>query len=142
MHRTWEQQYRPQWKRIDVLQFAKKRNTDNNYMVKKLAGLGVNATATEEDLRMAMRTINKRFIVGLMDQMEESVHRFNIAMGINESDEENQQCMNHFFHDSVGAKRHNSNSHPKVRIILCIHCFCRVPYPLTDPFFFTPCPPG
>ena len=95
-------------------------------MVKKLAGLGVNDTATEEDLRMSMRTIRTRFIVGLMDQMEESVHRFNIVMGINESDEVNQQCMNHFFHDSVGAKRHNSNSHLKVSIILCICCFSRL----------------
>lgn len=111
---TWEQQYRPQWKNIDILEFATKRNTDKNHMVKKLAGLGVNQTATEDDLRMAMRTIRKRFIVGLMDKMEESVHRFNVVMGINEEVAENQQCMNHFFHHSLGAKKHNSNSHPHV----------------------------
>jgi len=111
---TWEQQYRPQWKNIDILEFAKRRNSDNNHMVKKLAGLEVNQTATEDDMRMAMRTIRKRFIVGLMDKMEESIHRFNAVMGINESVEDNRQCMDHFFHHALGAKKHNSDSHPHV----------------------------
>lgn len=115
-YRTWEKQYRPQWKRIDVLEFAKKRNTDNNHMVKKLAGLGVNETATNADLQVAMRTIKKRFIVGLTDQMEESLHRFNIVMGINEDLEDinNRQCIEHFVHHSVAAKKHSENPHPKV----------------------------
>jgi hypothetical protein len=110
----WEKQYRPQWKRIDILEYAKVRNTDNDHMVKKMAGIAANATATEAHLRVAMRTIEKRFIVGLMDQMEESVRRFNIVMGISETDE-NKKCMDHFFHDSLGAKRHKSNSHPQVK---------------------------
>lgn len=110
----WEKQYRPQWKRIDILEYAKVRNTDNDHMVKKMAGIAANATATEAHLRVAMRTIEKRFIVGLMDQMEESVRRFNIVMGIIETDE-NKKCMDHFFHDSLGAKRHKSNSHPQVK---------------------------
>eukprot|EP00584_Thalassiosira_punctigera_P020515 CAMPEP_0172558010 /NCGR_PEP_ID=MMETSP1067-20121228/76645_1 /TAXON_ID=265564 ORGANISM="Thalassiosira punctigera, Strain Tpunct2005C2" /NCGR_SAMPLE_ID=MMETSP1067 /ASSEMBLY_ACC=CAM_ASM_000444 /LENGTH=350 /DNA_ID=CAMNT_0013347249 /DNA_START=34 /DNA_END=1086 /DNA_ORIENTATION=+ len=111
---TWEKQYRPQWKRMGVLEFAKQRNTDNNYMVKKLAALRVNDAATEEDLRIAMRTIKKRFIVGLVDHMAESVHRFNIVLGIDESQKENRKCMEHFLHDSVGARKHKSKSNPKV----------------------------
>jgi len=112
--RSWEQQYRPQWKRITVETFARDKNTDNNYMVKKLAGVGVGGTVTELHLRNAMRTIRKRFVVGLMDQMDESIHRFNILMGINELDEENQQCMKHFFNDFLGSRKVTSNSHPKV----------------------------
>mmetsp|Transcript_29523 Transcript_29523/g.62210 ORF Transcript_29523/g.62210 Transcript_29523/m.62210 type:complete len:121 (-) Transcript_29523:242-604(-) len=112
--RSWEEQYRPQWKRLDILEFAEKRNTDNNYIVKKLAGLGANDEATEADLRVAMRTIQRRFIVGLMDQMEESIHRFNTVMGINEEVEENRLCMDRFFNGSNGATRHNANSHLKV----------------------------
>lgn len=112
--RTWEEQYRPQWKDITVLEFAKNRCKDNDYMVKKLAGLGVNDTAAEEDLRVAMRTIKKRFVVGLLDRMEESIRRFNVVLGIDEGDEENRRCMNHLLHDSVGARRYRSASHPKV----------------------------
>lgn len=116
---SWERDYKPQWKHIDVLEWAKTRSTpDNNFMVKKLAGLRANETATEEDLRIAMRTIKKRFYVGLMDKMEESIHRFNFVMGIDEVQEDNQQCLEHFFHHSVSAKRHSSNNYAKVGMII------------------------
>merc|ERR1712232_724701 len=95
-------------------EFAKNKNTDNNYMVKTLAGLKSTDDATEADLRLAMRTIKKRFVVGLLDDLEESVRRFNLVAGIDGSDKENRKCMNHFLHNSVGARRHNSDSHPKV----------------------------
>jgi len=110
----WERQYRPQWKHVPIESFADKINTDNNHMVKKMAGVGVNGTVTELDLRVAMRTVKRRFVVGLLEKMEESVHRFNIVMGVNESDEENKQCINHFFHNPLGATKHHSNSHPAV----------------------------
>jgi hypothetical protein len=51
-----------------------------------------------------------------MNQMEESVHRFNIVLGIDESSDRNRQCMNEYFSKSIekdgGIK--NSNKHPKV----------------------------
>lgn len=111
---TWEKEYRPEWKNIDILEFARTRNPENNYMVKKLAGKTPKETATREDFQIAMRTIRSRFVVGLMDQMEESVHRFNVVMGVNEVDEDNQKCMDHFLHHSIGAKKHASDSHRKV----------------------------
>lgn len=85
-----------------------------NLQVKKMAGVGVNGTVTELDLRVAMRTVKRRFIVGLMDRMEESVHRFNVVLKVNELEEENKQCMHHFFHNPLGAKKYHSNSHPAV----------------------------
>lgn len=109
---TWEEQYRPQWKNMGLLEFAKQRNSDNNHLVKKLAGLGANETATESDFASARRTIKKRFIVGLTDQMKESVHRFNIVMGINETEDDKRQCMDHFFRGSVAAKRKSDNENP------------------------------
>lgn len=111
---NWERQYRPHWKNIPLETFAEKVNTDNNHMVKKMAGVGVNGTVTELDLRVAMRTVKRRFIVGLMDRMEESVHRFNVVLKVNELEEENKQCMHHFFHNPLGAKKYHSNSHPAV----------------------------
>lgn len=84
-------------------------------MVKKMAGLGWNETATEDDLRVAMRTIKKRFVVGLTDQMEESILRFNIIMGIDVvAGEENRKCMDIFFHHPIGHTKHSSNDHPTV----------------------------
>ncbi|KAL7529500.1 hypothetical protein ACHAXR_004756 [Thalassiosira sp. AJA248-18] len=109
---TWENTYRPEWKDMDILDWVKKHNMDNDHMVKKLAGKIQRDKATEEDLRMAMRTIKQRFVVGLMSEMEESIHRFNIVLGIDESEEKNELVMDKYFGNAV--KKTNSNSHPKV----------------------------
>mmetsp|Transcript_43783 Transcript_43783/g.78579 ORF Transcript_43783/g.78579 Transcript_43783/m.78579 type:complete len:353 (+) Transcript_43783:170-1228(+) len=103
----WERTYSPEWKKLSVLEFATKINNDNNIMVKKLAGKTSNEEVTEVDLLIAMRTVNQRFIVGLTNQMEESIHRFNIVIGIDEPNEEHKKCIDHI-------EKKNSNPHPKV----------------------------
>lgn len=109
---------------MSIEQFAEKNSSDNNHMVKKLAGLGVDDRATEEDLRMAMRTLRKRFVVGLTDRMEESIHRFNVVMTIDEMEEDNRRCLDNFFHPDLGAKKINSYEHPVVSLISSIlPCF-------------------
>lgn len=107
---TWERQYKPQWQEMSLLEWAQFENRDTNYLVKKLAGKALSDEATEEDLHMAMRTIKARFIVGLANKMEESVHRFNVVMGINDMEAGNQVCMDH-------TKEVNVNELPEVRII-------------------------
>ncbi|KAL7539621.1 hypothetical protein ACHAXR_009449 [Thalassiosira sp. AJA248-18] len=109
---TWENTYRPEWKGVDILDWAKGINIDNDCMVKKLAGKVQRDKATEKDLRMAMRTVKQHFIVGLMHEMEESIHRFNTVMGIDEEEEYTKRVMDHFFGNKV--KKTNSNPHPKV----------------------------
>jgi len=103
----WERTYSPEWKKLSVLEFATKKNNDNNTMVKHLAGKRMNEQVTEVDLLIAMRTVNQRFIVGLTNQMEESIHRFNIVIGIDEPNEEHKKCIDHI-------EKKNSNPHPKV----------------------------
>jgi len=108
----WERFYSPQWKQIGAANWAEKVNTDNNHMVKQLAGKRMNSEVSEKDLEFAMQTLRERFIVGRMDQMEESIHRFNIVMGIDESEGNSPKCMDQFF--GKGGEKQNSNSHPKV----------------------------
>ena len=91
-------------------------NEEENHIVKSLSGLGVNDLVSEIDYLVAVRTVRKRCFVGLMNQMEESVHRFNIIMGIDESEKINRQCMDKFF--GHGELKSNANPHPKVRKIL------------------------
>ena len=108
---TWEKTYKPQWKNMSILEWAK-RNKENNVLVKNLAGLGFHDTATEVELRVAMRTIEKRFVVGLTDRMQESIRRFNIVMNVDLTKPRNQKCMQRFF--GHGNLKTNSNSHPKL----------------------------
>lgn len=107
----WERTYQPSWKKLSVKQWAKVNN-DNNFMVKKLAGKTMNAQVSDLDLDLAMRTIKERFYVGIMGEMEESIRRFNIVMGIDETEETTKKCMEEYF--GHGVEKKNSNSHPKV----------------------------
>ena len=110
---TWERSYRPQWKTMKISYWARMVNNDNEHMVKKLAGKRMNEEVTEQDLQLAMRTVKERFVVGLMHNMEESIHRFNVILGIDESTELSRNCMDQFF--GHGVKKTNSNSHPKIK---------------------------
>ena len=108
----WERSYKPQWKDMSVSYWARHINNDNEHMVKKLAGKRMNDVVDEEDLQLAMRTLKSRFVVGLMDNMEESIHRFNTILGIDETSETSKDCMDQYF--GHGTLKSNSNSHPKV----------------------------
>eukprot|EP00984_Skeletonema_dohrnii_P025535 scaffold14716_cov119-Skeletonema_dohrnii-CCMP3373.AAC.4 len=110
----WEQSYRPEWADMSILEWAEKHNKESNVMVKKLAGLKFHDIATEAALRVAMRTLEKRFVVGLTDNMKESIRRFNIVMNIDGKTQRSQirTCMRKFF--GHGTLKTNSNPHPKL----------------------------
>ena len=129
--RDWERTYQPNWKKLSVKQWASKVNNDNNFMVKKLAGKKMNAQVSELDLDIAMRTIKERFYVGIMGEMEESIKRFNIVMGIDETEGTTIKCMEEYF--GHGVEKKNSNSHPKVSsaCLLCVRV-------ASDSFFSQP----
>jgi hypothetical protein len=118
---TWDPQYRPRWQNLTVVDFARSRNGDNDHLVRRLAGLGANATATREDLRRAMRTVQQRVVVGLLEDLEESVRRFNLALGVDGADERNARCVEHFLRGSVGARRRSADASTRVS---CRCCFC------------------
>lgn len=108
---SWERTYRPDWQHWSVTHFARV-NKDNNYMVKKLAGKKMNERVTEEHLRRAMETLSRRFVVGLTDRMEESMRRFDVLLGVDDSAARRGKCRQDFF--GRDEKRRNANPHPQV----------------------------
>lgn len=70
--------------------------------------------ATERDLRIAMRTLEEYFVVGLTERMDESLSRFNAVLRIDENNPTTKICKMHFFFDSVGVRKTNSVAHPVV----------------------------
>ena len=97
-------------------------------MVRKLVGKSFAEPVDESDLIIAKELLRQRFIVGLMGEMEESIRRFNIALGIDEESERNKECMVEFFgpkdvttagddaDKSRPTDKKNSNKHPKVSV--------------------------
>jgi superfamily II DNA or RNA helicase len=63
--------------------------------------------------------IQTKFIVGLMNQFDESVHRFNLLLGIDENDSKNKQCIEDFIHtekkESKKRDLSNRNSYTKAK---------------------------
>jgi hypothetical protein len=113
-------------------------------MVRKLVGKSFGMEADETDLIIAKELVRQRFIVGLMGEMNESIRRFNIVLGVDEGSERSQKCMVEFGlvtskEDTTPAvvedkqqggeggqkvedkkratDKKNSNSHPKVRVL-------------------------
>lgn len=70
--------------------------------------------ATEHDLRVAMRTLEEYFVVGLTERMDESISRFNAVLRVDEDEPTTKICKKHFFFDSVGVRKTNSVAHPIV----------------------------
>lgn len=127
---TWERTYRPEWANMTVLEWAKLPNAEEDYMVHKLVGKRFGDTIDEMDLIVAKELVRQRFIVGLMGEMNESIRRFNIVLGVDTENERSQQCMEEFGlvdapppaedgeRKLEGVKTHatdkkNSNKHPK-----------------------------
>jgi len=93
---TWERTYRPEWANMTVMEWANLKNFESDYMVRKLVGKKFGDPADEMDLIIAKELVRQRFIVGLMDEMVESIRRFNIVLGVDESSERSQKCMEDF----------------------------------------------
>lgn len=123
--RDWEKGYKPHWKNKSLLTWAASINNDNEHMVRTLAGKHTGDLVTELDLRRAKETIRQYAVVGLTIEMEESIRRFNIIMGINtdkvNDDGARARCINEFFGGQVnmsGMKKLNSNPHPVVSCMI------------------------
>ena len=123
IHSTWERAYHPDWKELSLLEWVQhdKDATDYESYVKSLAGKTPLDDATEEDLELAKRTIQSYFVIGLMNDMETSIKRFNVFMGIEKVRRGRyMRCMEKYFPKQSKAKQEeegtkaNSNPHPKV----------------------------
>jgi len=85
-----------------------------------LAGIRAKDNATEADLRLVQRVIRRYFVVGLTNRMEESIERFNTALGINHDHYRYKTCMSYFNKNSTKSSaaasavgKENYNPHPK-----------------------------
>lgn len=109
---SWERGYRPDWKDLNLLEWASQYNPHDD-MVRALADKDHHDQVTAEDLQRAQETVRSRFVVGLTEEMEESVRRFNVVMGIkDDTTPRHRACMRRFF--GANPERANANPHPAV----------------------------
>ncbi|KAL7542865.1 hypothetical protein ACHAXR_012152 [Thalassiosira sp. AJA248-18] len=92
----WEPTYMPEWLNMTVIEWANlPNNGQEDYLVHKLAGKQIDEPVDESDLVIAMELVRDRFFVGLAEEMNESIRRFNIVLGVLMSDR-SKGCMEEF----------------------------------------------
>jgi len=123
---TWEPTYNEKWAKMTVEEWASHNRGEDNWMLRNLVGKGPRDQLEDSDLEVAEEILRTKFVIGLMHQMEQSLHRFNYILGIDESDTTNQKCMEDFSSTGSGTddaknketivKKNNWNSyaHPQV----------------------------
>eukprot|EP00956_Cyclotella_meneghiniana_P036440 scaffold125806_cov33-Cyclotella_meneghiniana.AAC.1 len=77
---------------MSLTEWASRERGENNWMVRKLVGKDPTAELTPEDLKVAMKIIQTKFVIGLLDRYQESIHRFNMFLGVDETSPRSQQC--------------------------------------------------
>merc|ERR1719253_2049997 len=93
---TWERTYRPEWANMTVMEWAALDHMETDYVVHKMVGKPFGEKVDEMDLIIAKELVRQRFIVGVMVEMNESIRRFNIVLGVDEESERSGQCMEEF----------------------------------------------
>uniref|UniRef100_A0A7S4V8J3 Sulfotransferase domain-containing protein n=1 Tax=Ditylum brightwellii TaxID=49249 RepID=A0A7S4V8J3_9STRA len=113
---TWESTYNPMYKDITIHDYARSSVTDDNWMVRSLAGKADSpgAPLTERDLDVALEIVRRKCVVGLLSNMEESVDRFSSYFnfrkrGMQLNVKKNPKCKEYLKSGS------NTNSHPPLQ---------------------------
>eukprot|EP00956_Cyclotella_meneghiniana_P033081 scaffold93044_cov72-Cyclotella_meneghiniana.AAC.5 len=105
---------------MSLTEWASRERGENNWMVRKLVGKDPTAEITPDDLKVAMKIIETKFVIGLLDRYQESIHRFNMFLGVDETSPRSQQCMDEFTEAKASNKRGkkndgNSYEHPEAK---------------------------
>lgn len=117
----WERGYTPELANTSLVDWIQDpdRRPDDNLYVRKLVGKLFVHELDEQDLNLAKEILRQRAVVGLLSELKESIRRFNVVLGIDDTLERNRRCMNRFFQvsedDEGVSKLTNSNPHPTVR---------------------------
>ena len=72
---------------MTVIEWANLPNAESDYMIQKLANKRFDENMNEVDLIVAKDLVRQRFVVGLMEETEESVRRFNVAYNDDKEEE-------------------------------------------------------
>eukprot|EP01082_Thalassiosira_pseudonana_P004240 g3775.t1 g3775 contig13:129259-130714(-) len=114
----WERGYTPELANTSLVDWIQDpdRRPDDNLYVRKLVGKLFVQELDEQDLNLAKEILRQRAVVGLLSELKESIRRFNVVLGIDDTLERNRRCMNRFFQvsedDEGVSKLTNSNPHP------------------------------
>jgi len=116
---NWESTFHPEWAKTSLRDWAKTHKGEKNWMVHKLVNKDVHSL-TMDDLELAKQIVKEKILVGLESKFVESIHRFNVYSGIDDSSKERQSCIASLARvptkgDKQATRASNSDPHPKTK---------------------------
>lgn len=103
---TWEETYDPTLKQLTLLQYARSGKAENNWMVRFLTDTPTGPLDTHHIL-LAREILRRKFLIGLLSNMDDSMTRFGWYFGWNELEHSNvQECVRHAWT--------NKQTHPQI----------------------------
>ncbi|KAL3800259.1 hypothetical protein ACHAWO_013841 [Cyclotella atomus] len=81
------------WANLSVEEWAAQDNDEANWMVRQLVHKNQDETVTIKDLDAAKAIVRDKFVVGLCEKYQESLHRFNKLLGIDIDDAKYAKCV-------------------------------------------------
>ena len=104
---TWEPTYNPLLADMTLEQYVNSTLVESNFVIRSLLDK-MEAPLTEQDLEMAQETLRAKCTVGLLDDLEESVRRFDTFFGLSSP---NDQCKAGYI--KKGSNRHSHPNSPE-----------------------------
>jgi len=87
----WEPTHDPRMAYMGVEEYAKSEHVENNWIIRFLTG-EMDGTINESHLNIAKQMLSDYCLVGLMDEKEESMKRFEAYFGLEFTSPESQTC--------------------------------------------------
>ena len=115
---NWESTFHPEWKDLSLSDWAKTAKGEKNWIVHTLVNKSVRSL-TLDDLELAKHIVREKILVGLESKFVESIHRFNVYAGIDDSSKERQACIANLAGeptqgDKKAERARNADPHPQI----------------------------
>jgi len=103
---TWEKTYHPDFAGMTIEQYASSPMAEEDWMTRFLVNKPEGALF-QEDVEVAKEILRKKCLIGMLDNMDESISRFTRYFGwVAEGDASQQnECKRKYFHENV--HKHN-----------------------------------
>jgi len=108
---TWEPTYNEGYSSMTIDDYARSPLCESNWMVRTLVNKMEGPLDGPRDIAIAKEIIRQKCIVGLLDEMDETIRRFHSYFGF-ENDEALTCALQNFA--AAGGLQSNSHKHPKL----------------------------
>merc|ERR1711862_912384 len=78
---TWEPTYNPKFQHMTLKEYAYSTYAESNFVARSLLNKMEGGALTKSDVELCKKILQDKILIGLLDQLEESVHRFDTFFG-------------------------------------------------------------